>query len=146
MLTMLQQSLASKALAQQIAEERFEEIQDALCGGHSASLGAPTERPVIDIQIVFLERRCGFMLSGRSGLSGSVHVEGICELHVAELPLEVARERIDPDALDGLSVAVQDVELPTALGIAEMLPVGSLVAGAGKARLLDEGFEQHRPI
>jgi len=27
-----------------------------------------------------------------------------------------------------------------------MLPVGSPVAGAGKARLLDEGFEQDRPI
>jgi hypothetical protein len=32
-------------------------------------------------------------------------------LGVAELSLEVARERVDPDALDGLSVAMQSVEL-----------------------------------
>ena len=60
--------------------------------------------------------------------------------------LEVARERINPDAFDGLCVAMQGVELAAALRVAEMLPVGGLVAGAGKARLLDEGFEQHRPI
>jgi hypothetical protein len=29
------------------------------------------------------------------------------KLSAAEFPLEVARERIDPDALDGLSVATQ---------------------------------------
>ena len=64
----------------------------------------------------------------------------------AELPLEVARERVDPDAFDGLGVAMQGVELAATLRIAEVLPVGGLVAGAGKARLLDEGFEQDRPI
>jgi hypothetical protein len=68
------------------------------------------------------------------------------ELFAAELSLEVARKRIDPDAFDRLSVAVQDVELATALGIAEMLPVGGFVAGAGKARFLDEGFEHDWPI
>src|SRR5216684_496632 len=67
-------------------------------------------------------------------------------LSVAELPLEVSRERIDPDAFDWLSVAMQDVELAAALRIAQVSPVGSLVAGAGKARLLDKGFEQDRPI
>src|ERR1035441_5876988 len=67
-------------------------------------------------------------------------------LSVTELALEVARERINPDAFDGLSVSMQGVELTTALRIAEVLPVGRLVAGAGKARLLDEGFEQDRPI
>src|ERR1017187_6780890 len=67
-------------------------------------------------------------------------------LSAAELALEVAHERIDPDALDRLSVAMQGVELAAALGIADVLPVGSLVAGAGKARLLDEGFEQDRSI
>jgi hypothetical protein len=65
-------------------------------------------------------------------------------LSVAVLPLEVARERIDPDAFDRLSVAMQGIELATALGVAEVLPVGSLVAGADEARFLDEGFEQHR--
>jgi|NGEPerStandDraft_6_1074524.scaffolds.fasta_scaffold238307_2 hypothetical protein len=32
------------------------------------------------------------------------------KLSAAEFPLEVARERIDPDALDGLSVAMQGIE------------------------------------
>src|ERR1035437_3279179 len=68
------------------------------------------------------------------------------KLSAAEFPLEVARERIDPDALDGLSVAMQGIELATALRIAQVSPVGSLVAGARKARLFDEGFEQDRPI
>src|ERR1039458_5850808 len=60
------------------------------------------------------------------------------KLSAAEFPLEVARERIDPDALDGLSVAMQGIELATALRIAQVSPVGSLVAGARKARLFDE--------
>ena len=63
-------------------------------------------------------------------------------LSAAELALEVARERVDPNALDGLSVAMQNVELAAALRVAEVSPVGSLVAGASKARLLDEGFEK----
>src|SRR3990172_10589823 len=67
-------------------------------------------------------------------------------LSAAELPLEVARERIDPDAFDRLSVAMQGVELAPSLRIAKVLPVGGLVRGAGEARLLDKGFEQHRPI
>jgi hypothetical protein len=68
------------------------------------------------------------------------------DLSAAELPLEVARERIDPNAFDRLSVAMQNVELAATLRVAEVLPVGGLVAGAGKAWLLDEGFEQDRPI
>ena len=67
-------------------------------------------------------------------------------LSVAELPLEVARQRIDPDALDGLCVAMERVELTASLGIPEILPVGRFVASAGEARLLDEGFEQDRAI
>ena len=67
-------------------------------------------------------------------------------LPVAELPLEVACERIDPDAFDGLSVAMERVEFAATLRIAEVSPVGGLVAGAGEARLLDEGFEQNRSI
>jgi hypothetical protein len=73
-------------------------------------------------------------------------IDAKINLSVAELPLEVARERIDPDAFDWLSVAMQDVELAAALRIAQVSPVGSLVAGAGEARLLDKGFEQDRPI
>src|SRR5450755_3271379 len=72
--------------------------------------------------------------------------DGKPNLSAAELQLEVTRERIDPDAFDGLSVAMQGIELATTLGIAEVPPVGCLVACAGKARLLDEGFEQDGPI
>src|ERR1019366_6916060 len=68
------------------------------------------------------------------------------KLSVAELALEVARERVDPDAFDRLGVTMQGVELATTLSIPEVLPVGGLVVGASKARLLDEGFEQDRPI
>jgi len=67
-------------------------------------------------------------------------------LFVTELPLEIAHERINPDAFDGLFVAMQGIELAAALGIPEILAVGGLVAGARKARFLDEGFEQDRAI
>ena len=53
-------------------------------------------------------------------------------LSAAELSLEVAHERIDPYALDGLSVAMKDVELASTLRITQVSPVGGLVAGAGK--------------
>ena len=65
------------------------------------------------------------------------------ELSAAEVSLEVARERIDPDAFDRLGVAMQNVELTATLRISEVLPIGGLVAGADEARLLYEGFEQH---
>src|SRR5271165_1455650 len=149
MLTMLEQSFTSEALAQQIAEKRFHQIKDALCCGQGARLGAPTVWPVIDVQIVFLERWRRFSLSGLSGLSrlsGSVHVADVSDLPAAELLLEVTRERIDPDAFDRLSVAMQGVELAPALSIAEVLPVGGLVASTSEAWFLDEGFEQDRPI
>ena len=67
-------------------------------------------------------------------------------LSAAELPLEVARQRIDPDALDRLCMAMECVELAASLGIPEILPVGGLVASAGEAQLLDEGFQQDRAI
>jgi hypothetical protein len=38
------------------------------------------------------------------------------------LALEVACERIDPDAFDRLIIAMQNVELAATLGIAEVLP------------------------
>jgi hypothetical protein len=101
---------------------------------------------VIDVEIVFLEPRRRISFHRRPGFSGSVHINGVVGLTVAELPLEVAHERIDPDAFDGLSVAMQGIELAAALRIAEVSPVGGLVAGAGKTRFLDEGFEQDGPI
>src|SRR3990172_13252706 len=67
-------------------------------------------------------------------------------LSVAELALEVARERIDPDAFDGLGVSRQSVEFAAALRVAEVLPISGFVSCAGEARLFDEGFEQHRAI
>src|SRR5216684_257238 len=71
---------------------------------------------------------------------------GESNLSFAKLSLEVARERVDPDAFNWLGVAMQGVELAATLRIPEELPVGGLVTGSGKARLLDEGFEQDRPI
>ena len=68
------------------------------------------------------------------------------ELCVAELRSEVANERIYPDAFDGLRVAMESVELAASLGITQVLPVGGFVAGAGEARLFNEGFEQQRAI
>jgi hypothetical protein len=146
MLTMLEQRFTSETFVQQSTQEHFDEIHDALCCGESSSFGTPTMRPVIDVQIVFLERWRAFNLDVLSGFSGLVHVEAVSDLPVAQLPLEVACERIDPDAFDGLSVAMQSIELAATLRIAEVSPVGGLVAGAGKAWLLDEGFEQDRPI
>src|ERR1017187_7405943 len=59
---------------------------------------------------------------------------------------EVVRERIDPNALDRLTVSVERVELTTPLSVTEISPVGRLVASACKARLLDEGFQQDGTI
>ena len=68
----------------------------------------------------------------------------VAGLFVAEVAAEVARERIGPNALDRLGIAMACVELATALGVAEILPVRGLVAGACEARLRNEGFEQDR--
>lgn len=72
--------------------------------------------------------------------------EGAAQLSVTKMSAEVADERIDPDALDGLRVAMQSVELATSLGIPEILPVGCLVASACEAWLFDEGFQQDRAV
>ena len=55
-------------------------------------------------------------------------------LSVAEFSLEVACEWIDPDAFDGLSAAMERIEFAAPLDIPKVLPVGGLVAGAGKPR------------
>src|SRR6266849_592855 len=133
------QGFARACEVQLMRQEDLEEIDHDFPQSNVFGFDMPSLGPVIDVQIVFLERRRGFSVHGLSGFSRSVHVVGVCDLSVAELSVEVAHERIDPDAFDGLSVAMQGVEFATALGIAKVLPVGSLVAGAGKARLLDEG-------
>lgn len=70
----------------------------------------------------------------------------VASLSVTQVSAEVADERIDPDALDGLGVAMRSIELATSLRVSEILPVGRLVASTRKARLLDEGFQQDRTI
>jgi hypothetical protein len=122
MLTMLEQSFTSEALAQQVAEKGLHQICDALCCGQCARLGTPAVWPVIDIQVVFLERWRRFQLGGLSGLSGPIQVVDASDLTATELALEVACERIDPDAFDRLIIAMQNVELAATLGIAEVLP------------------------
>ena len=72
--------------------------------------------------------------------------DGIARLSVAELSAEGADERVDPDAFDRLGVTMQPIELATSLGVAQVLPVGGLVAGAREAGLFDEGFQQDRPV
>src|ERR1022692_756499 len=72
--------------------------------------------------------------------------ERVANLSVAEVSSEVADERIDPDAFNRYGVAMQSIELATSLCIPEILPVGGLVTGACEAWLLDEGFQQHRPV
>src|SRR6266436_8616056 len=67
-------------------------------------------------------------------------------LTVAKMRAEVARQRINPDALDGLCVAMEGVELPASLRVTEVLPVGGFVASAGEAGFLNEGFQQDRTI
>src|ERR1035438_1159827 len=68
------------------------------------------------------------------------------DLFRAEMLVEVPRERINPDAFDGLCLAMQCVEFTAALRVAEILPVGGFVASACEARLFDEGFQQYRAI
>jgi hypothetical protein len=70
----------------------------------------------------------------------------MADLFRAEMLAEVPRERINPDAFDGLCVAMQCVELTSALRVAEILPVGGFVASAREAWLFDEGFQQYRAI
>ena len=65
---------------------------------------------------------------------------------LAELTAEVAGQRVDPDAFDGLVAAMEGVELAASLGVPEVLPVCGFVAMAGEAWLLDEGFHQDRTV
>ena len=55
----------------------------------------------------------------------------------------VRAEGLDEDAFDGLVVLVTSIELPAALRLAAMDPVGGTVAGALEARGLAERFQQN---
>src|ERR1039457_3310235 len=147
MIAMQAQGFAGASEVQLMDQEDLEDIEHALARGEILGLDTPSLGPVIDIQELFLE-------SGGQGVDRfrrrwfylPAHAVGLYDLGIAEMALEVACKRIDPDAFDGLSMSMQSVEFATALRITEVLPVGGLVAGTGKARLLDEGFEQDRPI
>ena len=54
----------------------------------------------------------------------------------------VRAEGFDEDVLDGLVVLVASIEFPAALSLAEMDPVGGVIAGALEARGLAESLEQ----
>ena len=146
MLTTPPQALMNKALAQETVQERFQKILAAFYGIQSPRLRAPPVRPVSDVQIISHEGWRRLRFNGPSGLSRSAHIMGFSDLPVAQLPLEVARERIDPNTLDGLSVALEVLALAPTLGTAQVMFVGALVAGVGTAPFLDEAFEQDRPI
>ena len=64
----------------------------------------------------------------------------MADLFAAEALVEVARERINPYAFNGLGVAMQCVKFSAALRVAEILPVSGFVASACEARLFDEGY------
>src|ERR1019366_4207536 len=59
---------------------------------------------------------------------------------------EVLAKRVQPAVLDGHDLLVDRALLAAADGLADMDPVGGLVASATVTYRLDEGFEQHRAI
>jgi hypothetical protein len=84
--------------------------------------------PVIDIRIRFVERRDGTGGAAASACGVPGHGVRARRLPLAKPSAEVAGERIDPDALERLSVAMQPIELTAPLSVAEAQPVGGLVA------------------
>ena len=56
--------------------------------------------------------------------------------------MPVGTKRFDEDVFDGQGVLVVRVEFAAALGLAEVEPVGSPLAGAAEARGFAEGFQQ----
>lgn len=56
---------------------------------------------------------------------------------------ESAVQWVEIDVLDGLVVEMVTVELATALGLADVDPVGGTVGGAGEAITVDERFEEN---
>ena len=57
------------------------------------------------------------------------------ELCATKAPAKGVSQRINPDAFDGLGVAMQSIELAASFGIAEIPPVGGVVARIREARL-----------
>ena len=55
---------------------------------------------------------------------------------------EVLLEGIEVDVLDGKSILILDVEFSPTLGLADIDPVGGLVAGSLETAALDEGLEE----
>ena len=53
---------------------------------------------------------------------------------------------VEPDAFDGQIGLVVTVQFAAPLGLANVDPVGSLVAGACKALGIDEGFQQNGSV
>src|SRR5579859_1569183 len=70
----------------------------------------------------------------------------MANLTVAKMRTEVARQRINTDALNGLFVETEVVLLAMSWPITEILPVGGFVAGAREAWFFNEGFQQNRTI
>lgn len=56
MIAMQKQGLASKPLVQQMEQEDLEDIEHALPGEQVAAIDTPAVRPMIDVEVVFLER------------------------------------------------------------------------------------------
>ena len=59
---------------------------------------------------------------------------------------EAPVERIEPYVFDGNALFACRAEFSAPLGLADMPPIGSLVAGAGEAIAFDEGFEHERAV
>lgn len=55
-------------------------------------------------------------------------------------------KRVDPDGFDWLVAAMERIDCAATLGIAEILPMGGLAAGAGRARVVDERLEQYGTV
>jgi hypothetical protein len=147
MITMQAQGLASTPEVQLMDKEDLEDIEHEFPRGEILGLDMPSLGPAIDVQELILEggrRRVDCLRRHR--FCFPAHMLARYDLAIAERALEVTYKRIDPDAFDRPIVSMQRIKLAAALRVAEVLPVRSLVTGASKARLLDEGFEQDRPI
>ena len=58
----------------------------------------------------------------------------------------IPSQRIDVDGFLGLATLVTGVIPPTPLGLAQILPIGRLIAGPGVTGGIHEGFQQDRAI
>src|SRR5437879_2447240 len=146
MITMQPQSLMRQSLVQQPEQERLEDVEQLLAAAQIAWFDSPAVRPAINVQIVLLEARLRLDRACSLGFALTCRVEVIGDLPVAKVLAEITSEGIDPDGFDRFATPVQRVELATSLGVTEVEPIGCFVAGADKARLLDEGLQKHRTV